>query len=214
MQPGSEFKVFCDMNTKDKRWIVIQRRVDNTTSFDRTWTEYEQGFGPLTGSFWLGLQKMHNLTAHGKAMLRVDLKHRDVSGKKFAEYSHFAVSNKDDKYRLSISGYQSESTAGDAMTITDFKGILNLNGIQFSTHDNDNDNVPAGSCARDYKGGWWHNNCFYANLNGLYPKQDIRPTCQHKDLKKDASYMTWTSIKNCAGGIVFSEMKIRYLDAI
>ena len=211
MQPGSEFKVFCDMKTKDKRWIVIQRRVDDATSFEEAWTEYERGFGPLNGSFWLGLRKMHHLTGHGKAMLRVDLRHRDVPGMKFAEYSHFAVSNKDDKYRLSISGYRSESTAGDGMTLRNFSNILNLNSIQFSTYDNDNDKSTGGNCADDYKGGWWHNNCFYAYLNGLYPQPGIRPTCKKDDLKYDAAYITWTSINNCAGGIVFSEMKIRYV---
>lgn len=215
MQPGSEFNVFCDMNTDNKRWMVIQRRVDNTTNFDRTWTEYEKGFGQLTGNFWLGLRKMHNLTGQGKAMLRVDLEHRDVSGKRFAKYSNFAVSNKDDNYRLSISGYQSESTAGDSMNLVNFSGVVNLNGIQFSTRDEDHDNKPGNiwsSCAWIFKGGWWHNNCFYANLNGLYPKPEIRPTCKENDLQQDAQYITWSSINKCSGGIVFSEMKIRYLD--
>lgn len=33
---------------------VFQRRFDGTESFDRTWLEYEEGFGSAAGEFWLG----------------------------------------------------------------------------------------------------------------------------------------------------------------
>ena len=33
---------------------VIQRRVDNTTDFNRNWKSYKEGFGDPTHSFWLG----------------------------------------------------------------------------------------------------------------------------------------------------------------
>ena len=30
------------------------------------WTDYKEGFGDLSGEFWLGLSKVHRLTSNGK----------------------------------------------------------------------------------------------------------------------------------------------------
>ena len=35
-------------------WLPIQRRVSGSVSFDRTWSEYEEGFGDYNENFWLG----------------------------------------------------------------------------------------------------------------------------------------------------------------
>lgn len=35
--------------------------------------------------------------------------------------------------------------------------------------DVDNDRN-GGSCGKEYRSGWWHYNCAWANLNGLYAK--------------------------------------------
>ena len=53
------FPVFC---TVDK-YIVIQRRnAPYVASFNRTWDEYKTGFGDVRGEFWLGLEKIHQIT--------------------------------------------------------------------------------------------------------------------------------------------------------
>lgn len=43
------------------RHQVIQRRQDDTVSFSRNFQEYKDGFGDLTGNFWLGLDKIASL---------------------------------------------------------------------------------------------------------------------------------------------------------
>ena len=54
---------YCDMNTTDGGWMVIQRnRINSTTNFNRTYIEYEKGFGNLSGDFWYGLEGMYCLT--------------------------------------------------------------------------------------------------------------------------------------------------------
>ena len=53
-----------------------------TVDISRNMTKYKNGFGQLNGSFWLGLDKIHQLTTLDRgAILRVDLKHKDYPGK-------------------------------------------------------------------------------------------------------------------------------------
>ena len=39
--------------------------------------------------------------------------------------------------------------------------------MQFSTKERDND-LSSINCAVRHKGGWWYNQCSWANLNGVY----------------------------------------------
>ena len=67
------FAVRCDMESCPGRgWTIFQRRVDGSENFYRNWN-YRTGFGNLSGEFWLGLDKVHRLSASGQNVLRVDL---------------------------------------------------------------------------------------------------------------------------------------------
>ena len=146
-------QVYCDMETDGGGWTVFQRRQDESIDFYRNWTDYENGFGDLTGEFWLGLSKIHRLTKEGSNTLRVDL--GDFEGNEaYANYSTFSISDGSTEYILTVGGYS--GTAGDSLAYH--------NGMRFTTRDNDND-LRSGSCAQRYTGAWWYKKCYTSIIN-------------------------------------------------
>lgn len=201
--------VYCDVEEATRGWLVIQRRLDNSTNFDRPWSDYEIGFGILSGNYWIGLHMLYILTTGRNSMLRIEIRHReepDVTY--FAEYSSFSVANADSNYELTISGYNANSTAGDGMTSLLPDKRFYANGMQFTTKDRDND-LFHGNCAIRFAGAWWHRHCFAGNLNNFYPDLSKPMDCEEFEIVP--RYMSWFPLKDCYGGIIFSEMKIRYL---
>ena len=87
--------------TPGRGWTIFQRRVDGSVDFYRKWTEYKNGFGNLTGEFWLGLDKIHRLSSSEQNILRVDLQTFE-NETAYAVYESFSVANEDDGYRLSL----------------------------------------------------------------------------------------------------------------
>ena len=187
------FKVYCDMDTALGGWILFQRRFDGSVNFDCNWAEYEGGFGTLAGEFWFGLRKLNMLTSHNKWELRVDLE--DFEGNHaYALYDEFKVGDNSSLYRLAIGSYS--GTAGDSMEDFDKN---NENDRQFTTKDQDNDEWPESDCdAACCRNGWWHRECAYANLNGLY-------LGEYSDSKTGMFWYEWKGFQS----LKKSEMKIR-----
>ena len=74
------------------------------------------GFGNPEGEHWLALDNTYLLTHQisDPPQLRADL--ADWEGNTaFAKYGQFSVGDEDSDYTLSVSGYQSASTAGDSL---------------------------------------------------------------------------------------------------
>ncbi|KAI6204472.1 hypothetical protein M3Y94_00678100 [Aphelenchoides besseyi] len=69
------FDVFCEMGTNES-WTRMQLRVDESGEFwNRTIEEYRNGFGPLNGNHWLGLEKVRAFIDAGyrlRLRIRVD----------------------------------------------------------------------------------------------------------------------------------------------
>ena len=83
--------------------------------FQLGWEFYKNGFGELSGEFWLGNSNLHRLTANPDVLLRIDLE--DFDGNiGYAEYSTFKVADEGDKYRILLGGYN--GTAGHSMAGT------------------------------------------------------------------------------------------------
>ncbi|XP_039513752.1 uncharacterized protein fgl2b [Pimephales promelas] len=179
---NSTFPVFCDMETSGGGWTLIQQRFDGSTSFNRTWDEYKNGFGKLIGEFWLGNDKIHLLTKAKNMSLRIELE--DVEGvREYAHYEHFHVANESQQYRLSIGGYS--GTAGNAMQ---FSNKFNHDQKLFTTPDRDNDQYPSGNCGAYYSSGWWFDSCMSANLNGKYYQS------KYKGVRNGIFWGTWHNI--------------------
>ena len=161
----STISVFCDTKTADGGWTVIQRRKDDSVDFNRSWSDYEKGFGDLNGEFWYGLKSMNCLTQTGQWELRVDFEFENKT-RSYLHYNVFKVGNATDEYPLTISGFT-------GITPSDPFSQHSHNGMKFSTYDNDNDRWSSGNCAVQLanakdNGGWWHNTCWAINLNIKY----------------------------------------------
>ena len=91
-------------STPGRGWTVFQRRVDGSVDFYRNWVDYKNGFGNLSGEFWLGLDKIHRLSATGQNVLRVDLESFE-NETAYAVYESFSVGNERLVYILNVGNY-------------------------------------------------------------------------------------------------------------
>ncbi|CEF61170.1 Fibrinogen, alpha/beta/gamma chain, C-terminal globular domain and Fibrinogen, alpha/beta/gamma chain,C-terminal globular, subdomain 2 and Fibrinogen,alpha/beta/gamma chain, C-terminal globular, subdomain 1-containing protein [Strongyloides ratti] len=177
----------CDMKAHSGPYMVVQRRISSDIIFwNRTFKEYQFGFGDPSTNYWLGLEHLYQYQEYLKKnskskdfvlLLRIELRTNvcDSNGSHCStgnvllptyfwhEYK-MKLSGPDDYYRLNI-----ESIRGNLSTQNDF--FVNVNsGRRFTTVDVDNDDSARVNCAERYSaGGWWYNKCSHANLNGIYP---------------------------------------------
>uniref|UniRef100_A0A673BCW9 Tenascin N n=1 Tax=Sphaeramia orbicularis TaxID=375764 RepID=A0A673BCW9_9TELE len=133
-------EVFCDMDTDGGGWLVLQRRTTGKLDFMKRWRQYIAGFGNMTDEFWIGLEKIYDLTnTPTQYELRFDLGFG--SERAYAVYDNFKIAPR------------------DAMTYHQ--------GRPWTTIDSDND-IALGNCALTHRGAWWYKNCHLANLNGKW----------------------------------------------
>ncbi|XP_016432191.1 fibrinogen alpha chain-like [Sinocyclocheilus rhinocerous] len=165
-----EVEVYCDQGTGLGGWTLVQQREDGSVNFNRTWKEYQNGFGRLDqqgkGEIWIGNKFLHLLTQK-ESLLRVELQDWD-GNEAYAEYN-VRVGSEAEGFPLTVSDYVGD--AGDALVQgqPNLGSFLSHAGMKFSTFDRDSDKWEE-NCAVMYGGGWWYNNCQSANLNGIYYK--------------------------------------------
>lgn len=167
-----EFTVFCDMTLRGGGWTVILRRVNDSAepSFNRNWADYRNGFGKFNANFWLGLQKIKDITDYKSATyeLYVGLQsYHPTDTVAFSLFNSFSLGNEASKYSLNIGTLDSSSTAGNA--------LLDHDGQKFSTPDDDNDNSITENCALNLCAGWWYTSCLDSHLTGKYYSTGILP---------------------------------------
>ena len=158
---GKAVPVHCSYTVRGPGWTLIQKRVDNTTDFDRTWQEYKEGFGRPEHNFWLGNENIHLLTKAHSYELLINLT-LEGGGTRLRAFPHFELLNEQDMYQLII----------DASNRKDPYSLFKSNGTAFTTKDR---RLPLrrNYLIADRSGGWWHDcssdMCILAmNQNGLY----------------------------------------------
>ena len=141
-------------------WIVIQRRVDASESFYRPWDDYVSGFGDVRCNYWLGLDAIHDLTTAQPMLLQIDVEPWSIPPVSI-NYQQIQVGDEASDYLLTIT---SDTNGYDTLHTS-----MNYHsGFRFTTYDRDNDNSPVGSCAERFAGGWWYNDCYKLNPNGIF----------------------------------------------
>ncbi|XP_046337138.2 fibrinogen-like protein A isoform X2 [Haliotis rufescens] len=155
---GTPFNVYCDMTGDKGGWAVVQRRVDDTVAFDKNWNQYKKGFGSLDGNFWLGNDHLHRLTSQTGRNYTLRFELTVPNGTVYqAFYYDFTVASEAEKYRVNFTGYS--GNAGDSFSAH--------NRMQFTTFDSDHDRYEY-NCGERCKGGWWYDDCYHVNINGVY----------------------------------------------
>ncbi|XP_074507346.1 tenascin-N isoform X2 [Sebastes fasciatus] len=183
-------EAYCDMETDGGGWLVLQRRTTGKLDFMKRWRQYIAGFGNMTDEFWIGLDKIYELTnTPTQYELRFDL--GLGAERAYAVYDNFKIAPVKQKFKLTIGKYS--GTAGDAMTYHQ--------GRPWTTVDNDND-IALGNCALTHRGAWWYKNCHLANPNGKWGDN------------RHSLGVNWEPWKGHLVSLDFTEMKIRPLGAL
>nr|XP_038058751.1 ficolin-3-like [Patiria miniata] len=150
---------------------VIHKRKLGSVNFTRCWAEYRDGFGDLTGEFWLGNEVVRKLTSEGTWNLHITMDEAGYAYPKKLRLKQFKIAG--DNYTLHVNPLQPwerHYSAGKSFTDVSV-------GQPFSTYDRDNDADGNANCAAQLKGGWWFKTCtggvgnvdlVPTNLNGEY----------------------------------------------
>ena len=172
------FPVFC---TIDKFIVVQRRRAPFDLPFNRTWNDYKNGFGDVSGEFWLGLEKLHRITnqPYVKYSIRFEMKLK--AGKSYySESNDFYIAGEKELYKIVGIGSRTATSVSASYYIAI--------GQQFATRDKDV-NL---KCGANYNGFWYHpSKCTtyaYVRFNNKLP--------------------VWTSISS---GVEYTEIKIIYI---
>ncbi|XP_032903046.1 angiopoietin-related protein 4 isoform X2 [Amblyraja radiata] len=158
-------------------WTVIQRRMDGSIDFDRLWQAYKDGFGNLTGEFWLGLEKLYTIVRQGSYLLRIELEDWE-NHTEYTEYP-FSLGSEATDYTITLKNPVSGNLKN---------AISESSGLRFSTRDQDHDLQFNMNCAKHLTGGWWFTTCGQANLNGKYFASKPQ---QRRERKRGIFWKSW-----------------------
>jgi hypothetical protein len=125
-------------------------QITRNSEFDKTFDEYQFGFGSNKKNYWLGLSYMSELTSNktNPMILRIEM---SFNKKKHSiTYSDFSVGNYEEGFVLNLG----KKISGD---LDDWSA--EHTNVKFSAHNEDVDGSDV-NCARSYLAGWWFTGCY------------------------------------------------------
>ena len=163
--------IHCKMSLLGGGWTLILSQLFYS-SFDKIWGQYKAGFGSLGGSFWYGNDMIHNLTKPGTDNEVLFILKSDNDQFYYPYYDGFNVGDEDSNYQLSVGTYKhvyGEPLPDRPSNVPRPSGddFSDLDGMEFSTKNHDNDQLPYQECQTDFVGaGWWYKDCGSVVLTG------------------------------------------------
>lgn len=154
--------------TKLRGWLAVQRRNNGTLNFDRSWTDYQKGFGDLDGDFWLGNEVLFRLINSSQSRVLVFIRYY---AKSYSYYYRFFM--RDIKMKNATEGYQLLYSGSSYTTVIGNMGPKSRS--HFAT--NDNTTFHDERCP-PVNGGWWYTS---------YPR------CKLRDQNPNSRYTTLTT---------------------
>nr|KAG5709726.1 hypothetical protein BaRGS_027751 [Batillaria attramentaria] len=137
--------VYCRM-LQTKTPTTVLSRTSTATSFNRTWQEYKDGFGDASGDYFIGLERLHQLTTSKDYELRFRVR-LDNKTNYYQYYRSFVLNDESENYSFTFNYTLHFQVLGDCLG--------NLQGVGFSAFDRDNDGDSSINCAQQNGGGWW-----------------------------------------------------------
>ncbi|ALC47685.1 maker249 [Drosophila busckii] len=171
-----KFEAMCDAEIAGPGWLVIMRRYDGSVNFYRNWTQYKNGFGELSGEFFIGLDRLHAITASQEHELYIHVEDFDGNSR-YARFDDFVISSEHQFYEIQRLG----SYTGDVGDVMSY----HRNG-KFSTFDKKNENSTS-TYTEIHMGAWWYQEGAASNLFGLYMSGPVDAEWRHKSM----SLYTW-----------------------
>ena len=146
----------------DPRSILLQQHFNSSlASFNRSWSEFRVSIGNYSTDYWIGNDRLNQLTQYGDYLLNIQLQSAVNRAWYSAQYDLITVGNALSGYPLQLGTFA--GTAGDANTQSPSTG--SIIGMRFTTYDRDNDFNGNGNCALLNGGGFWYRDCCSAHLN-------------------------------------------------
>lgn len=104
------FEVYCLTDPKGTcGWTLVWRRNEISDDFNRTWSEYRNGFGELEDNFFIGLDKLYALTNAETQQLRIGIKYSEHNWE-LDIFEEFVVGNVCTQYEVYVKNTNNKSS--------------------------------------------------------------------------------------------------------